>query len=215
MIRVFIIAQSIVTQAGLAALLAPDLEIAGAIRPASISSTNTLCSEAIEASDATVILLEQDALPTAHVSLSASFSEIEIPIVLLLGDSSAVASLPEGFAEILQSGVRSILPSDVSREQLIEAIKATSGGLTVLHPDLVESLFVPTVRSSEPVPLTPREIEVLRMLAEGMGNRAIAQHLNLSEHTVKFHISSIFSKLDVSSRTEAVILGAKQGWILL
>lgn len=194
MIRVFIIAQSIVTQAGLTALLSPDLEIAGsAIRPASISS-------AIAASDATVILIEQDAI--------ADISEVEIPILLLLDDSSAIA-------EYLQLNVRSILPSDVSREQLIEAIKTTSAGLTVLHPDLVDSLLVPTMRSSEPAPLTPREIEVLRMLAEGMGNKAIAQHLNLSEHTVKFHISSIFSKLDVSSRTEAVILGAKQGWILL
>ncbi len=194
MIRVFIIAQSIVTQAGLTALLSPDLDIAGsAIRPASIAS-------AIASSDATVILLEQDAI--------ADLTDIEIPIVLLLEESSAIA-------EFLQSGIRSILPSDVSREQLIEAIKATSAGLTVLHPDLVETLFVPTARSSEPAPLTPREIEVLKMLAEGMGNKAIAQHLNLSEHTVKFHISSIFSKLDVSSRTEAVILGAKQGWILL
>lgn len=194
MIRVFIIAQSLVTQAGLTALLSPDLEIAGsAIRPASISS-------AIDTSDATVILIEQDAL--------ADFSEVEIPIVLLIEESSAVA-------DYLQSNVHSILPSDVSREQLIEAIKATSAGLTVLHPDLVEALLIPTARSSEPAPLTPREIEVLRMLAEGLGNKAIAQHLNLSEHTVKFHISSIFSKLDVSSRTEAVILGAKQGWILL
>lgn len=194
MIRVFIIAQSIVTQAGLTALLTPDLEVAGsAIRPASISS-------AISASDATVILGEQDAI--------SELSEVEIPILLLLDDSSTLA-------ELFQSGIRSILPSDVSREQLIEAIKATSAGLTVLHPDLVESMFMPAVRSSEPVPLTPREIEVLKMLAEGLGNKAIAQHLNLSEHTVKFHISSIFSKLDVSSRTEAVILGAKQGWILL
>ncbi|MBW4525983.1 MAG: response regulator transcription factor [Phormidium tanganyikae FI6-MK23] len=194
MIRVFIIAQSIVTQAGLTALLSSDFEIAGsAIRPASISS-------AIADSDAAVILLEQNAI--------TDLSKIEIPIVLLLDESSTIA-------EFLQSGIRSILPSDVSREQLTEAIKATLAGLTVLHPDWVESLFVPTVRSSEPAPLTPREIEVLRMLAEGMGNKAIAQHLNLSEHTVKFHISSIFSKLDVSSRTEAVILGAKQGWILL
>ena len=194
MIRVFIIAQSLVTQAGLIALLSPDLEIAGsAIRPALIS-----------AADATVILIEQDAMPTAHAL--TDFSEVEVPIVLLLDDSSTIA-------DYLQLGVRSILPNDVSRDQLIEAIKATSAGLTVLHPDLVESLFVPTVRSA--VPLTPREIEVLRMLAEGLGNKAIAQHLNLSEHTIKFHISSIFSKLDVSSRTEAVILGAKQGWILL
>ncbi|MGG6264803.1 response regulator transcription factor [Leptolyngbya sp. AN03gr2] len=194
MIRVFIIAQSIVTQAGLTALLTPDLDIAGsAVRPASISS-------AIAASEATVILGEQDAI--------AEVSEVEIPIVLLLDDSSAIS-------ELLQSGIRSILPSDVSREQLLEAIKATSAGLTVIHPDLMESMLIPSVRSTEPAPLTPREIEVLTMLAEGLGNKAIAQHLNLSEHTVKFHISSIFSKLDVSSRTEAVILGAKQGWILL
>ncbi|MBE9011751.1 response regulator transcription factor, partial [Pseudanabaenaceae cyanobacterium LEGE 13415] len=143
---------------------------------------------------------EQDAI--------SDISEVEIPIVLLLDDSAAVS-------ELLQSGIRSILPIDVSREQLIEAIKATSAGLTVIHPELLESMLIPTVRSMEPVPLTPREIEVLKMLAEGLGNKAIAQHLNLSEHTVKFHISSIFSKLDVSSRTEAVILGAKQGWILL
>lgn len=194
MIRVFIIAQSLVTQAGLIALLSTDLEIAGsAIRPASISF-------AIADSDATVILLEQDAI--------SDLSDVELPIVLLLEESSTIA-------DYLQSGIRSILPSDVSRDQLIEAIKATSAGLTVLHPDWIESLLIPTVRASEPTPLTPREIEVLRMLAEGMGNKAIAQHLNLSEHTVKFHISSIFSKLDVSSRTEAVILGAKQGWILL
>lgn len=201
MIRVFIIAQSMVTQAGLTALLSPDLEIVGsAVRPASISS-------AIVASDPTVILLEQDAL--------SDMSEVETPIVLLLDDSSTVASLHRVFAEFLQSGIRSILPSDVSREQLIEAIRATSAGLAVFHPELIPSMVVPTVRSSEPAPLTPREIEVLTMLAEGMGNKAIAQHLNLSEHTVKFHISSIFSKLEVSSRTEAVILGAKQGWILL
>jgi len=53
------------------------------------------------------------------------------------------------------------------------------------------------------------------MLAEGVGNKAIARHLDISEHTVKFHISSIFSKLNASSRTEAVILGARQGLILL
>jgi DNA-binding NarL/FixJ family response regulator len=63
--------------------------------------------------------------------------------------------------------------------------------------------------------LTNREVDVLSMLAEGLGNKAIALRLNISEHTVKFHIGSIFSKLHASSRTEAVILGARQGLILL
>jgi len=63
--------------------------------------------------------------------------------------------------------------------------------------------------------LTRREAEVLTMLAEGVGNKTIAARLRISEHTVKFHIASIFSKLGASSRTEAVTLGARQGLILL
>jgi DNA-binding NarL/FixJ family response regulator len=63
--------------------------------------------------------------------------------------------------------------------------------------------------------LTPREIEVLQMLGSGLGNKAIAKKLNISEHTVKFHISSIFQKLDVSTRTEAATVGVRLGLIML
>ena len=63
--------------------------------------------------------------------------------------------------------------------------------------------------------LTPREIEVLRMIAEGLGNKEIASRLRISDHTVKFHISSIFAKLGVSSRTEAVIVGIRQGLVMV
>ena len=63
--------------------------------------------------------------------------------------------------------------------------------------------------------LTPREIEVLRMMAEGFANKEIALRLSISDHTVKFHISSILGKLGVSSRTEAVTQGIRMGLILL
>jgi two-component system, NarL family, response regulator YdfI len=63
--------------------------------------------------------------------------------------------------------------------------------------------------------LTRRETEILRMIAEGLGNKQIAWQLKISEHTVKFHISSIFNKLDVSSRTEAVTAGIRRGLILV
>jgi DNA-binding CsgD family transcriptional regulator len=63
--------------------------------------------------------------------------------------------------------------------------------------------------------LTPREIEVLGMLAEGLGNKSVARRLSISEHTVKFHVSSIFTKLNAKSRTEAVTLGARLGLIML
>jgi DNA-binding CsgD family transcriptional regulator len=64
-------------------------------------------------------------------------------------------------------------------------------------------------------PLTPREIEVLGMLAEGLGNKTIARRLGISEHTVKFHVGSILARLDASSRTEAVTLGARRGLIMI
>jgi DNA-binding NarL/FixJ family response regulator len=63
--------------------------------------------------------------------------------------------------------------------------------------------------------LTPREIEVLAMMAEGLANKTIAYRLNISEHTVKFHVGSIFGKLGAQSRTEAVTLGIRQGLIML
>jgi NarL family two-component system response regulator YdfI len=116
--------------------------------------------------------------------------------------------------------VQGILPTDANADEILEAIQAAAIGLTVIHPDLLDALLglLPSPRSLpiEPdQPLTSREIEVLKMLAEGLGNKAIARRLKISEHTVKFHIGSIFSKLNASSRTEAVILGARQGMIVL
>ena len=73
-----------------------------------------------------------------------------------------------------------------------------------------------TAAANIPVqPLTPREVEVLHMLAEGLGNKTIARRLGISEHTVKFHVGSIFSKLNASSRTEAVTVGVRQGLVML
>jgi DNA-binding NarL/FixJ family response regulator len=203
MIQIFIIAQSIVTQAGLSALLTtdPNLEIVGsAIRPDSTSEIELLQPD--------VILIEQNAI------LDWSNFDISSEIVLLVDELSS-----EAVSDYLRLGIRSILPNDLSSDELINTIKATSVGLTVLHPELLDPLtsMLPASRSTDQpsIVLTTREIEVLEMLAEGLGNKAIARRLNLSEHTVKFHISSIFSKLHVSSRTEAVILGARQGWIFL
>lgn len=91
-----------------------------------------------------------------------------------------------------------------------------------MHADAIDLLLTllpmseRVVEATTPLQaLTSREIEVLGMLAEGLGNKAIAKRLGISEHTVKFHVSSIFSKLNASSRTEAVTLGARQGLIML
>ena len=89
----------------------------------------------------------------------------------------------------------------------------------LLHPQNLSGLLpgpLPLPASSARVQsLTPRELEVLRMIADGMSNKAIAWRLSISEHTVKYHLSSVFGKLGVSSRTEAVMVGIQRGIILI
>jgi DNA-binding NarL/FixJ family response regulator len=105
-----------------------------------------------------------------------------------------------------------ILPVDASAEELTAAIHALSQGLIVGTSTLLfES-------ESEPLsqgPLTDRESEVLGLLAKGLANKQIAVALGISEHTVKFHVSSIYAKLNVTNRTEAVREGLRGGWIAL
>jgi two-component system, NarL family, response regulator YdfI len=123
-------------------------------------------------------------------------------------------------ADAVRSGVRAILPREAKPEEICAAIQASLAGLVVIHPDALDSLL-PTdpekqseVDSSDQI-LTPREIEVLRMIAEGMGNKEIASKLRISDHTVKFHISSIFAKLGAANRAEAVTLGIRRGLIMV
>jgi DNA-binding NarL/FixJ family response regulator len=117
----------------------------------------------------------------------------------------------------LRLGVNGILANDATATDIVAALIAAAAGLVVVQPEIASLLI-----SAPRLPLAPaqqaltqREIEVLRMLAEGMSNKRIAHQLYLSEHTVKFHISSIFAKLSVSSRTEAVTIGLRRGLILL
>jgi DNA-binding NarL/FixJ family response regulator len=133
-------------------------------------------------------------------------------------DSSSIATL---FLSDEQLNVRElsrsfrawgILPTEASAEELTAAIHALSQGLIVGPSTLLfES-------ESEPLshgPLTDRESEVLGLLAKGLANKQIALALGISEHTVKFHVSSIYTKLNVTNRTEAVREGLRGGWIAL
>jgi DNA-binding NarL/FixJ family response regulator len=104
---------------------------------------------------------------------------------------------------------------------LLAAVHALGEGLWVGAPGLVKDLLVrPSVRTlseAEPLiePLTGREIEVLQLISQGLANKQIALELNISEHTVKFHLSSLYAKLGVSSRTEAIRAGTQRGLIIL
>jgi two-component system, NarL family, response regulator YdfI len=123
--------------------------------------------------------------------------------------------------QMLRAGVLGILPRNSSSPEIHSAIHAASRGLLLLEPELIREIVMPTFRPAADTDfeimeeLTDREIEVLRMLAEGFSNKEIASRLGISDHTVKFHISSILAKLGASSRTEAVTVGVRKGLILL
>ena len=113
-----------------------------------------------------------------------------------------------------------VLPLDVDAKSMAIAIRALSEGLSVSLPDWLTKHDRGVNREIGPARegregLTPREIDVLQQLALGLTNKQIALALGISEHTAKYHISSIYSKLGVMNRAEAVSVGVRQGWISL
>jgi NarL family two-component system response regulator YdfI len=122
---------------------------------------------------------------------------------------------------LLRAGVSAVLPRESTASEIYSAIQAATTGLILLDPEIAQNLAA-SVRgernesSAEMIEdLTAREIQVLRLLAEGLGNKEIAARLGISDHTAKFHISSILAKLGASSRTEAVTIGIRMGLVLL
>ncbi|MFP2961004.1 helix-turn-helix domain-containing protein, partial [Myxococcus sp. 1LA] len=102
---------------------------------------------------------------------------------------------------------------------LVAALLSVARGLAVFDPALAElrgtSRATLTARNSSPDALTPREREVLGLLAEGLSNKVIADRLDISEHTAKFHVNAVLAKLGVQRRTEAVVRAAKLGLVTL
>lgn len=199
MIRVLLSVSSPALRAGLRALLSTDKTIR--VVNDSLDEENEADVIITSASSAS-FLHAFTSLRTTHSSESASSAA-----VLLLGGD------PPNLQEMRRlSRAWGILPPDSSAEELAAAIHALSQGLIVGAPSL---LFESDDEPVERGPLTERELEVLGLLARGLANKQIAVLLGISEHTVKFHVSSIYTKLNVANRTEAVREGLRGGWIAL
>jgi DNA-binding NarL/FixJ family response regulator len=131
------------------------------------------------------------------------------PVVALLADDTHTGAA-------WAAGVRGVLRRHADPALLAAAIHAVGRGLAVLDPALAPGLFTIDPGSAAPAEaLTPREMDVLRLLAEGLPNKVIAQRLEISEHTVKFHVNALLGKLNAQSRTEAVVRATRMGLILL
>jgi len=199
--RIVIAAASAVVRAGLEALLSatPGWEVAGSFADA--SHVESLRPDVLVA-----------ALPVGE--LPAGANGVTPAIVLLTSEGQ-----PEWTADALRSGVRALLPRDAPAAAILAAVEAAANGLAVIDPHELEGLLgspVPVAAADEGgAPLTPRELEVLRMMADGAANKEIAWKLAISEHTVKFHVASVMGKLNASSRTEAVTRGLRRGLILM
>jgi len=122
-------------------------------------------------------------------------------------------------SELIEAGAAGYLLKSVMSTELIDAIRALAAGESVLHPRIARKVlnrFAPT--SSKPLVeqttelLSERELEVLKLAARGLSNRDIADRLVLSVRTVQAHLGNIFTKLEVGSRTEAILYGLKKGW---
>jgi DNA-binding NarL/FixJ family response regulator len=208
---VFIVAAPLRSRRELTALLdnAPDVEVVG--------TASSFEGAEGDWEELDVLLIRDSGESTDELfdSLEDHGVARETPVLLLLEQAT-----PNKANRAIQLGIRGILSAEIAPAQLISAVTAVAKGLLVLQPgDLVLASAPTKTRNGEAAelfePLTPREKEVLQMLASGLGNKQIAAHLKISEHTAKFHVASILSKLGASSRTEAVSMGLRRGLILL
>ncbi len=122
---------------------------------------------------------------------------------------------------MLQAGANGYVLKNAPSEELVRAVKAVSRGDSALDPAITTKVMSqlatgkPAGAHDTVENLTPRELDVLRLAAKGLTNRAIGQKLGISNRTVQGHLANIFGKMDVTTRTEAVLLAVKQGWLTL
>jgi DNA-binding NarL/FixJ family response regulator len=205
--RVFVVAPTPVTRAGLRSMLAniegTDVQVVGEAASPTAPDPSAL-------SEADVVLLaDEELLEEAAIAVAEDGTQA---LVLISDDDQAVSRL-----RALPLRGWGIVPPDAPPEELAAATTAVMQGLVVLPKPLTERLLQEPAASAEALsePLTAREREVLELLGRGLSNRLIAGELHISEHTVKFHISSLYAKLEVNNRAEAVSQGARHGLISL
>jgi len=207
-LRVLIVAADPLARAGLARLIA---ELPG-FRTVGHMGDGAPSADDLPLFDPHVIVVDLGWEPQSPLSLGhlKTLRSEGPPVVVLLPNAAHAAAARA-------AGATGLLRRDVDAERLAAALAAVAAGLIVLDPELAPDLWLggASDQLSPADELTPRELEVLRLLAEGVSNRAIAVRLGISDHTVKFHVTAIMEKLGAQSRTDAVVRAARLGLIVL
>lgn len=201
-VRVWVISEDPWARAGLATLLAGQgLEVVGQ-SPGEGEASGELPD---------VIVWDWAVQNEKTLASLAGLSDVGVPVLALLNDETEAA-------RVLSAGAQGILLREDEPQTLSVAVRALAQGLMVLEPRLSSLLAFPQPQGEiKPLgeALTPRELQVLHLLAEGLSNKQIAKRLEVSEHTAKFHVAAILSKLGVESRTEAAVRAVQLGLLLL
>jgi len=195
-----VIADSALVRSGLTAILgeSSELNVVAALPAAEADGLET----------AGLALVVRDV--PAESSIEDALSPLPRAIPVL-----AVVDVPEQARLLVHAGAHGVVLRDAPAESLRAASFAVASGLHVLDDESFEHVFGKALPEMDAGVLTPREREVLELVADGLSNKLIAEKLRISEHTAKFHLRSILDKLGADTRTDAVAKAARRGMLLL
>lgn len=209
-LQLLIVADNLLTRAGLAALLEDQGSVIAG------QSDGTALSDDIDIFQPDILVVDMGwRISPMQTRLTTIDNDLPL-LVLITGDDNE-----EELTSLMQSlsgfSVYGVLLRDSDPNTIRSAVSALDCGLLVIDPSLSTLLNLQVNRATSPlaISLTPRENEVLQLLSKGMTNKAIALHLDITQHTVKFHVNAIMGKLDAQSRTEAVVRATQLGLIML
>lgn len=212
-LRTLIVASSPLARAGLATMLSDQQEInvVGQI-------SDEALSDALDVYRPEVLVWDVGYEPLNSLDRLTELRGSHAAVLILVADEhSAADALPM----LIGAGVRGILSQEITGDGLMTALLSLSHGMMIFSAFIGEAMVsrsaFPSAGEREAVleTFTPREREVLELVAEGLPNKTIARRLSISEHTVKFHLNAILTKLGAQSRTEAVVRATRLGLIAL
>jgi len=199
-IRIFIVDDHPVVRAGLTSMLATQQDI----EVIATASSGAAALETLGTTPAEVMLLDLRMPGLSGVKTIQEIHRSGHPVRIIVLTSFET---DEDIYRAIQSGAQGYLLKDTSLKEMIEAIKTVHGGKRYIPRDIAARLAERMMRTE----LTPRELEILRMLAKGLKNKQIGKALNISDNTVKNHVNSVIEKLEVCDRTEAATTAIQRG----
>src|SRR5258707_1608525 len=211
-VQVAVIADSPQVRASLQALV----ETSPALRFVASAADAEMLADRLAGSVPDVIVIDVEPAASNAPQDGLDVGHAPSALVLLIDEADG-----DWILDALPGDATAIVLRYATPGEIVASIEAVAAGLNVLSPEILARLLAGRKLPRQTVPgmpfetLTLREIEVLAMLADGLGNKEIARQLDISDNTVKFHLSSIFGKLGATNRTEAVMLGMRHGFIMV